>query len=382
MDTDVVVIGIGSVGSMALWQLSMQPGLRVLGIEQFGIGHTYGSFSGESRLFRTAVHEGTRYVPLLQASRTLWRELEAECGRRLYIETGALNIGQETDAAMQSVLRTISDFGLAHDLLDEQQLRHRFPQHRASPGMMGVLDHHGGGLRPEASVLGAVSAARRRGATVIENAPVRAIEVVDDGVVLRLDDVTIRARTAIVTTGSWARELQPDLARIIHVTPLALTWFMPEDIGAFTPDRFPVFLRDLDGVHLFGAPTLDGYSVKISGGGRWGRCDSVADVPTELSREDLRRIGAEAADFFPGINPEPVRWSVHHDGGTASRIPVIDRDAAGRIVTAVGLSGHGFKFAPVFGKIAAQLALGVESSYDDPEFSIAAHRAALESELA
>ena len=75
----VVVVGLGTSGSMALWQLARR-GISVLGVEQFGIGHARGSYTGDSCLFRSTVHEGTRYVPFLQRARELWRELEAETG--------------------------------------------------------------------------------------------------------------------------------------------------------------------------------------------------------------------------------------------------------------------------------------------------------------
>ena len=68
-DFDVAVIGLGSVGSMAMWQLCTDTDLKVVGIEQWGVGHAYGSYAGESRVFRAAYHEGWRYVPLLLRSR-------------------------------------------------------------------------------------------------------------------------------------------------------------------------------------------------------------------------------------------------------------------------------------------------------------------------
>ena len=56
MTTRIAVIGLGTTGSMTAWHLSRLPGVEVLGFEQFGLGHSYGAFTGESRLFRTAYH--------------------------------------------------------------------------------------------------------------------------------------------------------------------------------------------------------------------------------------------------------------------------------------------------------------------------------------
>lgn len=58
----VGVIGLGAIGSMALWQLAKR-GVDVTGFEQFGIGHDRSGVGGESRLFRVAYKEGAQYVP-------------------------------------------------------------------------------------------------------------------------------------------------------------------------------------------------------------------------------------------------------------------------------------------------------------------------------
>lgn len=373
MTYDVAVIGLGSTGSMALWQLSQVEGLSVVGIEQFGIGHTYGSFTGESRLFRTAVHEGAMYVPMLRRSRELWRALERDVGRDLFLEVGALSIGERVSEPIHAVLATVEAFGLEHEWLEPDQLRARFPQHGAiDDDTVGVLDAHGGGLRSEASVIGAVRAAREHGATVVTNAAVEDIDTSGPTVRVITAKGVIEARKVVVAGGSWSHALQPDLARLLTVTPIALTWFVPRDPAAFS-GSFPVFIRDRGPVHFFGAPCLDGFSVKISAPPVWDDVATVADLPTALDRAQVRELSEDAEAFFPGIEPEPVRMSIHHDGSTRDRSPIIDLADDGRVVTIAGLSGHGFKFAPVFGEIARDLITGGGSPLVGDHFSIAAH---------
>ena len=55
--------------------------LQVLGLDQFLPGHKMGSSHGDTRIFRMAYHEHPSYVPLLQKSLELWRELESESGK-------------------------------------------------------------------------------------------------------------------------------------------------------------------------------------------------------------------------------------------------------------------------------------------------------------
>src|ERR671932_2496108 len=89
---DVVVVGLGAMGSAAAYQLARR-GQRVLGLDAFAPGHTQGSSHGESRIIRMAYYEHPDYVPLLRRAYQLWQELERETGQKLLHITGGLYIG-------------------------------------------------------------------------------------------------------------------------------------------------------------------------------------------------------------------------------------------------------------------------------------------------
>ena len=72
---DTIVIGVGAMGSAALWQLARR-GQRVLGLERFDLGHMMGSSHGLNRIIRLAYFEHPSYVPLLRRAYELWRETE------------------------------------------------------------------------------------------------------------------------------------------------------------------------------------------------------------------------------------------------------------------------------------------------------------------
>ena len=61
---DVIVVGLGAMGSAAAYQLS-QRGAKVLGLEAFTPAHDKGSSHGESRIIRQAYYEDPAYVPLV-----------------------------------------------------------------------------------------------------------------------------------------------------------------------------------------------------------------------------------------------------------------------------------------------------------------------------
>lgn len=125
MDAQVAVIGVGSMGSMALWQLA-RAGVDAIGFEQYAPGHDRAAAGGESRIFRTAYLEGPGYVPLLQRALELWRELEHESGQPLLTMTGGLMIGREDSDAMRNVLASCEQFSLAHEVLDGEAMARRY----------------------------------------------------------------------------------------------------------------------------------------------------------------------------------------------------------------------------------------------------------------
>ena len=89
---DVIVLGVGGMGSAALFELARR-GRRVLGLEQFAPGHDRGSSHGQTRVIRKAYYEHPDYVPLLRRAYERWYDLEQRCGRRLLVECGCLSIG-------------------------------------------------------------------------------------------------------------------------------------------------------------------------------------------------------------------------------------------------------------------------------------------------
>ena len=86
---DVLVVGLGAVGSAALYQ-SAKLGARAIGIDRFNPPHDQGSSHGDTRITREAIGEGREFVPLVLRSNQIWEELEAATGRSLLVRNGGL----------------------------------------------------------------------------------------------------------------------------------------------------------------------------------------------------------------------------------------------------------------------------------------------------
>ena len=391
---DYVVIGCGSIGSMALWQLTeLAPDADILGIERFGRIHTKGSYSGESRLFRVALKEGGVYIPLVQEARRMWCGLNERTGRDVFLPVGAISVAPADFPAMVQTMEVINAHGLDHEVLDADQLAERYPAFAAAPEGadpdVAIIDPAGGGIRPELAVATTQQLALDAGATLWDDTRVVAVEPGEGQggtTVIRVEGtdgpVEVTAGKVIVTNGSWAADLYPDLAEHVTVHTIPLTWYLPLQITNFLPENLPIFMRDIttsDGTvwHCYGAPSLDGYSVKISHGDFSGAAptpDGLEELRTGVLPEVLTKVFAERSSaFFDGILDDPVRMTLHHDGFTADHAPILSTvpGSDGAVTIATGMSGNGMKFAPIYGRISAELAVTGESplrpaSFDYP----------------
>src|ERR1043166_4708544 len=162
---DAVVVGLGGMGSAALYHLARR-GKRVLGIDQFSPPHARGSSHGASRIIRLAYYEHPSYVPLLRRAYELWRELESRAGERLLIVTGSIDAGRADSRTVQGSLLSCDEHHLPHERLDAAELRRRFPGYRLAPDMVGVYQPDGGFLLSERCIVAHVTAAQELGAEV------------------------------------------------------------------------------------------------------------------------------------------------------------------------------------------------------------------------
>src|SRR5258705_1751370 len=99
---DVIVIGIGSMGSSVCYFLANR-GYKVLGLEQFDIPHAQGSHAGQSRIIRKAYFEHPDYVSLLISAYENWKQLEAEATTQLYYQTGLAYLGKPDSEIIKGV---------------------------------------------------------------------------------------------------------------------------------------------------------------------------------------------------------------------------------------------------------------------------------------
>jgi sarcosine oxidase len=369
LETDVVIVGVGSVGSMASWQLASR-GQRVIGIDRFSIPGPFSAYAGESRLFRKVYAEGGHYTPLLQRSQDLWRDLEKTSGTRLLNTTGAVTIYDEHNPRLASLLAAGKDNGLDFEFLRGDEARARYPEHVIRDGDVTIFDPEGGYLNSEKAVTAALMEATRLGARFLGNRKAHRVEPYGDRYIVRSDQEEIIASRVIISQGNGAGAVCKELGVHLSVLPQVLTWFPAVNPAAFCREDMPVFVRRAeedgrpDKAQLYGFPSADGWTLKVVGSVYLDEVESMEKPPT-WDPKHLDTIRAWVREFIPELIPEPVRVATCADGhlpdatGLLGAVPGM----AG-VVVAAGFSGHGFKMASALGAIAADLVVDGTTATD------------------
>ena len=368
---DVVVSGLGAMGSAAVHQLARR-GERVLGLERFTPGHDHGSSHGATRIIRLGYFEHPSYVPLLRRAYQLWRELEADAGRQLLHVTGIAEIGSPASALVQGTLAAAQLHGLPHDVLSAPELMRRFPAFRLPPDFVAVLQRDGGFLDVEPAIEAQIALATAAGAEIRCRETVRAIEPHADCVRIVTDRGAVEAGAVIVAAGPWTKSLLPELAAPLRVTREVVGWFEPADAAQFAAGRFPVFIiESRHGMH-YGIPPHGGAGIKVAKHHHRNQAVDPDSYDRTVSTDDEALIRAALADHIPAANGRLIAAKTCLYTMTPDGDFVIDRlPSSPNVIVASPCSGHGFKFAPVIGEILADLATTGATRHDIARFRLA-----------
>jgi sarcosine oxidase len=353
---DVAIAGLGAMGSAAARALSRR-GLSVVGFDRFAPPHGLGSSHGKSRIIREAYFEHPAYVPLVQHAWALWEELERESGARLLKQTGGLMVGPPEGALVRGALASAVAHGLPHERLDAAGIRRRVPAFHPGDGMAGVWEPNAGVLFPEAAIAAMLASARRHGAALHNDQPVVSWRADPRGVEVLTARGTFTAGRLVLAAGAWMPALLAGLGLPLVVERVALFWFEPaRDAAAFDPERFPVFILEHErDRYIYGFPRLDG-QVKIARHHEGEPVDPDR-IRREIPEADAELLRATFRPYLPGADGPLRDQAVCMYTNTPDGHFVIGAHPRHPQVTLVSAcSGHGFKFAPAFGEIVADLA--------------------------
>jgi sarcosine oxidase len=363
MRTETVIVGGGLAGSAAAWALT-RAGRPCVLLEAFQPGHDRGSSHGTARIFRRA-YPDPLYVDLTGEARRLWSELEDEAGETLITVTGALDFGPSELPG--DIYGLLTAKGVAAEMVDPRDAGDRWPGLSFADDDSIMYHPDGGVIDAERAMAAMRRLAEANGAEIRYGTRAELITARS----VHTQDQTYEADTIIIAAGAWAQPLAGHLVPLpeLTVTQISAFHFAPEvrheqsapearheQSATTAPAAWPTFIHYGDVVRyglLSGADAPGAVKVAVHGMGRVTTGDDRDGIPDKAVREQARSF---VMTKVPGLQPEPIKELTCLYTSTANEDFILDRRDALVIVSAC--SGHGAKFAPLTGQIAADLAAG------------------------
>jgi sarcosine oxidase len=361
---DVVIVGAGLAGSAAAWALASR-GRSVVLLEALEPEHRRGSSHGSARIFRRA-YPDPLYVRLTGQAQVLWRRLADEAGEEIVTATGAVDYGPARQ--QEKMYEILTAQGVPAELMPPGEAAGRWPG--MSFGPEPVMFHPDGGvIDPERAMAAMRRVAAARGAQVSFGTRVLRAEAGRDGATVHTADRSWHAPAVIVAAGAW---LEPLLGAQVPLPPLAVTQTQAFHFAPREPAPWPVFISYGEVVR-YGLPA--GRDGEVPGAIKLGEhglgTATTGDLRDGIVNPAAReRVGAFVRQHLGGLDPDPVGEVTCLYTSTANEDFILDRH--GPFVVCSPCSGHGAKFAPLVGEIAADLACGGTSP--ERRFTLAAHR--------
>jgi sarcosine oxidase len=353
---DAIVVGLGAIGSGAAYWLSRRLGDRVLGLEQFDLGHDNGAGQDHSRIIRLSYHRAD-YVRLAGRAYETWADVEKDAGVQIVTRTGGLDIGPHDGAIPLTDYSSAMDAErVPYEHLEAAEIMRRWPQWRLGDEHHGLYQADAGIADPNRANAAHQRLARRHGAMLLEHSPVTRLLDAGGEIEVHLGDGSIhRAGHVVLATDAWTNELLASFDRHLPLTIIQaqVTYFAPPDPAVFAPDRFPIWIW-MDDPSFYGFPTYGEAGPKAAE-------DVGGDEVTPSTRTfDRNEVGfARLTNFLARHLPRHLGPEIYTKTCLYTLTP--DRDFVvdslpdqPNVFVALG-AAHAFKFASVIGRILAEL---------------------------
>lgn len=307
----------------------------------------------------------------MKESYPLWETLEKETGVSLYKQTGLLTMGPEGDPFLDGTVNCLTKHKIPFEKFDSKRAKEKYPMISYPDNYTFVLDYSGGILRADKALKAFQDQFKKFGGQLNDGEPM--IDIFPgDIVTVRTTKGQYRTKSVVLTVGPWAAKILPNLGVHLPLKPVRITvcYWKEAKPGEYGADKFPVFMheRASGNYHTYGLPSEEypglfklclHYGPEIDPDNR----DAVNDDWV------INRITKYVKDNYPGLVPVPSVIETCIYSWFDDENFVLDTHPAWKnVIIGAGFSGHGFKLAPVVGKVLAELAMKKPTSYDMTPF--------------
>ncbi|KAL8600682.1 hypothetical protein ACOMHN_006748 [Nucella lapillus] len=391
---DVIVIGAGVEGSATAYHLA-KDGQKTLLLEQFPLPHSRGSSHGQSRITRRAYPQRF-YAEMMGECTQFWDDLQRFSGVQIYRPIGYLAIGKHNGQFLEDNKDALVRTGAPFTELDAEAFRKKYPMLRYPDDFGAILDPNGGLLRSDRILNAFQKLFKSHGGEIRDGQ--RVLSVTPTGpqsVTVTTERGQLTSRSVVLCCGPWTSDLTASLGMKLPLQPVRISvcYWKEKEAGCHSDQKVPTFFDEAScgGHDVYGLP-CDEYPecVKVC-------LHHGPDIhPDRRDATDNTWVVSLISDYvkqhFPGLESTPAVvetciYTKRSDSffgretfqrvcvymcvcvciytNTPDRHFILDTHPRWKnVVVGAGFSGHGFKLAPVVGRVLSQLAQGKEPSYD------------------
>jgi len=199
--------------------------------------------------------------------------------------------------------------------------------------------------------------------------PVAGWQRVSEGFILKAGDEEIACRKLIIAAGAWCGALVPALQPVLVPERQVIAWYRADGPSY---DRLPIFQLETHTAERFYVfPPHRGQGLKAGLYNHRRERGAAHIAPRGVDEDDLALLAAGLSDCLPGVDQTPLetaecRFTLAPGDRFIMGCMPDDKD----LVLLSPCSGHGYKFVPAIGEIAADLALEKDSAVDLAPFSV------------
>ncbi|TAK53260.1 MAG: FAD-dependent oxidoreductase [Gammaproteobacteria bacterium] len=354
-----VVIGGGVVGCSIAYHLAKagQKDVVLLERSRLSAGTTWHS-AGNMETYRAdpLIFEIVRYGV------SLFPELEKESEQALGWRTTGRVMYTHLPARMaayRSVPRLAHARGIEVELLDARKLEQRFPILDVSPILGGLWIPNDGRVNPTDLTMAYARAARRRGATLLENCAVQRIRSANDRVqAVETTIGEIRCDNVVVAAGLWSSDITSTCGVPLPLYALEHFYLITKEMPE-VPRDLPMFLAFDD--YLYGREEVGGLIVGCLD--RDALPIATRDLPSDFSFgllnerwDQFEPYMSTALQRFPALERAEIRMLLN---GPESFTPdgqmiIGPVPPVAGLFVAAGMSSNGIALSAGVGRIMAE----------------------------
>lgn len=358
-EKSVHILGGGIFGITAALELR-QRGYEVSVFDRGKLPHPQASSTDITKMIRADYGADSFYSDLMQEAFAGWDEWNIIFPRPLYHETGFLLLTLhplQAGSLESESLRVLGERHYPIQRLNHSYLQEHFPRWNPTQYVDGYYNARGGWAESGNVVAQLVKIARKKGVQFYEGEAFSEFIEEQNRIIgfITSSGQKYLAPYHIVAAGAWTPYIIPALKDCLHAVGQPVFHLLPENPTLYNSKIFPGWSADISRTGWYGFPAQEDGVVKVANHGIG--LDKHPSAEEEIPEKYYTALRQFLQESLPDLAKAPIvktRICMYCDSWDGDFYIDHHLDKEGLMVAAGG-SGHGFKFAPVLGKIIADV---------------------------